>query len=177
MGQEWNAVEPFLFFCDFGPDLAPKVVEGRRQEFARFPAFSHPTRRAEIPDPQDEATVRRSTIRWEAPTLAAHREWLDWVRGLLHLRREEIVPRLRDVELIRGRATPLGRSGLAVEWSLGAGAALRLIANLGPSGLPARVPWRSRGRCLVGFPTFPGSNAPLEPWQVAYYLSEGSAAP
>src|SRR6185437_15717099 len=35
MGEEFGASTPFLFFCDFGPDLASKVTRGRRSEFAR----------------------------------------------------------------------------------------------------------------------------------------------
>ena len=50
--------EPFLFFCDFGAELGEAVVEGRRQEFARFPAFHDQAARERIPDPQAEATFR-----------------------------------------------------------------------------------------------------------------------
>src|SRR5579872_6769263 len=39
MGEEWAASQPFPYFCDFGPELAEKVREGRRREFARFGAF------------------------------------------------------------------------------------------------------------------------------------------
>ena len=40
MGQEWSATTPFLFFSDFGPDLGAAVTEGRRREFAAWPAHS-----------------------------------------------------------------------------------------------------------------------------------------
>jgi 1,4-alpha-glucan branching enzyme len=40
MGQELAADSPFLFFCDFGDDLADAVTEGRRQEFAHFQQFA-----------------------------------------------------------------------------------------------------------------------------------------
>jgi 1,4-alpha-glucan branching enzyme len=36
MGEEFGADTPFLFFCDFGPELAAAVTQGRRREFARF---------------------------------------------------------------------------------------------------------------------------------------------
>ncbi len=39
MGEEWAARQPFLFFCDFGAELADAVRDGRRAEFARFPEF------------------------------------------------------------------------------------------------------------------------------------------
>ncbi|MGH7403666.1 MAG: malto-oligosyltrehalose trehalohydrolase, partial [Candidatus Rokuibacteriota bacterium] len=64
MGQEWAAPEPFLFFSDLGPDLGPRVAEGRRREFARFPEFASAEARARIPDPQAEATFTRSVLDW-----------------------------------------------------------------------------------------------------------------
>ncbi len=42
MGEEWGASTPFLFFCDFGPELAAAVSKGRREEFSRFDAFRDP---------------------------------------------------------------------------------------------------------------------------------------
>ena len=51
MGEEWGAETPFLFFCDFEGPLADAVREGRRREFARFPAFADPAARERIPDP------------------------------------------------------------------------------------------------------------------------------
>ena len=51
MGEEWGADQPFSFFCDFAPDLADKVREGRRREFAKFPEF------------RDEAAARVFPIR------------------------------------------------------------------------------------------------------------------
>ncbi|MDB5974665.1 MAG: malto-oligosyltrehalose trehalohydrolase, partial [Nevskia sp.] len=60
MGEEWGADEPFLFFTDFHEELADAVREGRRKEFAAFPAFAEPQQRAAIPDPNAESTFRRS---------------------------------------------------------------------------------------------------------------------
>src|SRR5262249_22598233 len=40
MGEEWNAPQPFVFFCDVGPELADAVREGRRREVAHFPEFA-----------------------------------------------------------------------------------------------------------------------------------------
>jgi len=168
MGQEWAAPEPFLFFSDFGPDLAPRVAEGRREEFSRFPEFSDPGLRARIPNPQDDATFRRSRVGWEALNDPAHRGWWEWTRHLLHVRKGEIVPRLRGGKLPTGCATRLGETGLGVEWSL-TGARLRLIANLGPAPLSSPLPWARPGRRL--FPA-EASRSPLGPWGVAFYLSD-----
>ena len=42
MGEEWAASQPFPYFCDFDGELGDKVREGRRKEFAAFPAFKRP---------------------------------------------------------------------------------------------------------------------------------------
>src|SRR3546814_7850477 len=62
MGEEWAAPNPFPFFCDFHDELADKVREGRRREFARFPAFRDPAARERIPDPNAADTFRRAGI-------------------------------------------------------------------------------------------------------------------
>ena len=48
------------------------VREGRRKEFARFPAFRDPAPRARIPDPNAEDTFRRSRLDWTASARSAH---------------------------------------------------------------------------------------------------------
>jgi malto-oligosyltrehalose trehalohydrolase len=62
MGEEHAAPVPFLYFCDFGPDLARAVTAGRRQEFARFDRFADPAARSAIPDPNDPRTFQRSKL-------------------------------------------------------------------------------------------------------------------
>ena len=51
MGEEWNAPEPFPYFCDFGQELATKVREGRKKEFQHFERFRDPSNSDSIPDP------------------------------------------------------------------------------------------------------------------------------
>jgi maltooligosyltrehalose trehalohydrolase len=87
MGQEWAASTPFQFFTDMEPELGRRVTEGRRQEFAAFPAFSDPDARAAIPDPQATATFAASRLQWEERTHAGHGEVLELYRVLLGLRR------------------------------------------------------------------------------------------
>ena len=169
MGDEWGAAEPFLFFCDFGPDLAPSVVEGRRKEFARFPAFRDPARRARIPDPQDEGTVRRSTLEWRTLARPEPRRRLAWTRRLLRLRQREVVPLLARGP-ITGSATRLGATGLTAEWSFPGGTTLRLVANLGAAPCPVPPGWAVAGRRLAA--VGPASAGALGPWHVAYYLAE-----
>ncbi len=67
MGEEWGAETPFLFFCDFEGPLADAVREGRRREFARFPAFADPAARDRIPDPAALATFEALEALLERP--------------------------------------------------------------------------------------------------------------
>jgi maltooligosyltrehalose trehalohydrolase len=158
MGEEWAAERPFPFFCDFGPELAQAVTEGRRQEFARFPEFSDPETRERIPDPNDPETFRSAVLH-----RPEENEWLEHYRTLLRLRHEEVVPRLKGVSGGQAEYRTAGERGLRVRWTLGDGSALALAANLGPepgSGFEAS------GRTLYAL------GEPGGPWSVAWYLEE-----
>ncbi len=171
MGQEWDAPQPFLFFCDFGPDLAGKVSAGRRAEFSGFPAFAEAVARAAIPDPQDFATVERSRLDWNARALPEHRAARERTRELLHLRGREIVPRL-GAGAIEASAARFADRGLSVQWALGERTVLTLVANLGPS--PVLRPAPPHGRLLMRCAAqVDGESAEaLGPWQVEYWLEE-----
>ena len=130
MGEEWGAAQPFPFFCDFGPDLADAVREGRRAEFARFPEFQDPASRSRIPDPNAEATFESAKLGWDDIGRAPHADWLRWYRRVLAVRHAEIVPRLGDIQA-GGRYQIVGPGAVVVRWSLGhAGEELVLAANL-----------------------------------------------
>ena len=135
MGEEFGAAAPFLFFCDFGPDLAAAVAQGRRGEFARFGRFRDPAARDAIPDPNDPATFERSKLVWEERAQGPHGDRLALCRRLLALRREHVVPRLAGMRP-PGEFECFDRGGLAVRWTLGDRARLHLAANLADS--PAR---------------------------------------
>jgi malto-oligosyltrehalose trehalohydrolase len=128
MGEEWDAGEPFLFFCDFSGELAQAVRNGRRREFARFPEFADPAMQARIPDPLAEETFRRSRLDWHERGEPRHAQWLAETKDLLAIRAREIVPLLasgwRDAQ-----AHVLDHRGLDLVWRFGGGT-LRLIANL-----------------------------------------------
>ncbi len=168
MGEEWGTERPFLFFCDFGPELAAAVREGRRLEFAHFPEFRDPARRETIPDPTAEATFLASKLDWEAAEEPAHAEWRDFYRRALSLRRTEILPRLRGIGGHAGRYAVLGPQAVRVDWTLGDGSALTLLANLGAAPVAASA---AEGRVLwqEGTPT------PREfaPWTVVFTLCDG----
>ena len=84
MGEEHDERAPFQFFSDhIDPAIADATREGRKREFAAFTSFSG----EQVPDPQDEATARRSVI--------SHGAADPLYRELLQLRRT--LPRELDV--------------------------------------------------------------------------------
>jgi maltooligosyltrehalose trehalohydrolase len=188
MGDEWGATQPFLFFCDFGPDLAQAVRDGRRREFARFPEFADEAVRTHIPDPNAPETFARSVLDWGALGTEPHRSWLTFHGALLSLRRNEIVPRLfgingnaADFRLDDGPAfeaeAPNG-GVLRAHWRLGDGSRLTLIADMSDDAAPAEIP-DVGGRLL--YTTHPhAAGRPLHhlpPWFVAWYLEDGPGEP
>jgi len=140
MGEEFAAATPFLYFCDFGPELAQAVARGRREEFARFAAFAEPKARAALPDPGSPDTFARSKLDWPCRSRAPHRERLELVRALLRLRRERIVPRLAGMR--RGGRYAVREGRLRVSWTLGEGSTLHLAtdAGAGPGLAAASLP-------------------------------------
>jgi malto-oligosyltrehalose trehalohydrolase len=129
MGEEWCAPEPFPYFCDFGGELAEKVREGRRNEFAGFPEFQDPAKRDQIPDPVAAATFESAKLDWSMLGEAENAEWLQWYRHVLTVRRERIqplLPRIRGV----GRFDVIGPGAVTVRWALHGGGELRLGLNL-----------------------------------------------
>ncbi len=143
MGEEWATTRPFLFFCDFHAGLAEAVREGRRAEFARFPAFRDPATRARIPDPLAEATVAASTLRWDEREVPPHAEALARHRRILALRHAELVPRLPRIRR-GGRARVIGDGAVSVVWSVDGGGALALDANLSAHPVAGFAPPRGR---------------------------------
>lgn len=94
MGQEWAASTPFLFFTDHDAELGRLVTAGRRREFEGFAAFSEPSLRDAIPDPQAVATFERSILRWSEQTREPHARVLGLYRALLALRQSDSVLRM-----------------------------------------------------------------------------------
>jgi maltooligosyltrehalose trehalohydrolase len=138
MGEEWAASTPFLFFCDFGTELAAAVTKGRREEFKRFERFRDPAVQARIPDPNDERTFGASKLSWAERDEAAHAEWRAWVEDLLEQRKSMIVPHLGGTS--HGGTSRVEDGVLRVDWTLADGARLHLAANFGPPRTIAAPP-------------------------------------
>jgi len=169
MGEEWAASTPFLFFCDFEPELARKVTEGRRNEFGSFAAFSDPAAREEIPDPSAPETFRKSTLRWEERSHAPHSGWLAYYTGLLRLRREEITPRIAGVRGDAAGFEAIGATGIRAHWQL-AGGRLALEANLGPDAV-LDLGAAPAGRVLFAAPAGAFGEDGAAPWSVRWTLA------
>ena len=140
MGEEYGASTPFLYFCDFGPELAAAVSEGRRAEFGGFAAFKDEAARASIPDPNAESTFVASKLRWDERADGAHAELLAHVRDLLTLRRERLMPRLAAHRT--GGTHWRDGEALRVRWEVGGAAPgrfaqLNLVANFGTAPIDA----------------------------------------
>lgn len=140
MGEEFAAATPFLFFCDFGGELREAVTQGRRREFRKFARFADAATQAAIPDPNEAETFRASKLDWASLGDVEHTDWLSYYRGLLHLRRDTIVPRLRGMNGQAGRFETLAPAGLRAAWRLGDGATLHLLANLSGTAISATAP-------------------------------------
>ena len=129
MGEEFAASSPFLFFCDFGPDLARDVTRGRREEFARFARFRDRSEREAIPDPNAWSTFIASKVDWREAAKLPGMEWRAFYRRLLTLRRRFIAP--FAATLARGGAFRVDAPALVrVDWSNERAARLHLVANL-----------------------------------------------
>jgi malto-oligosyltrehalose trehalohydrolase len=171
MGEEWATARSFPFFCDFGPELAARVREGRRREFAQFAEFRDPAARARIPDPGHPETFAAAVLPWEELEIRAHREHLAFCRQLLELRRRELVPRLVGLPGNAADFEPIGDRGLRVRWRLGDGSQLQLVAHLGAGEVSVRS-------CPAGRPLFVTpeqtqaavERGALGPWSVAWWL-------
>jgi malto-oligosyltrehalose trehalohydrolase len=143
MGEEWAASTPFLFFCDFEPDLARLVTEGRRREFEAFPQFADEKVRATIPDPAAVTTFEASRLRWEERSAPQHAAALAFTTALLHARAQHVVPFVANLRGTDAVCERIGTIGLALRWKLADGM-IHADANLSGDAL-AGFPERATG--------------------------------
>ena len=166
MGEEWAASTPFLFFCDFDPDLARRVTVGRRREFEAFPQFADTAVLATIPDPAALTTFETSRLRWEERSAPQHAAALAFTTALLHARTQHVVPFVENVRGTDAACERIGTSGLALRWKLADGI-LHADANLSDSVL-AGFPERATGETFYAShdAVYPGGRAPA--WAVRW---------
>jgi isoamylase len=171
MGEEFAAAQPFLYFCDFNPELVKNIAINRRKSFAHLPGFRTTRTRARIPDPTEPATFQRCKLDWNSVSQSPHADWLDFHRRLLAVRRREICPRLTGMhEEAVGYALIDGR-GLSIRWTLGDDSVLTLLANY--SGVPLAGLQRPAGAVLWAEPGEADhalTQGRLLPWSVVWLL-------
>lgn len=185
MGQEWCANTPFLYFCDFDGELKQAVTEGRRREFAQFPAFSDPATREQIPDPNAPETFQRSKLDWAELEREPHRHYWQLHQRLLSLRRQHLQPLLQDPSW-SGHWQVVGARALEVHWTVG-NSRYSLFANLGgepwmPNPLPTGecVALVINAELLCGEAATQATLAPgltLPSWAALFMLHTSPAAP
>jgi maltooligosyltrehalose trehalohydrolase len=158
MGEEWGSKAPFPFFCDFKGGLAEAVRKGRREEYK----WAYEKYGDEVPDPLMSTTFKSAKLDWGKRDSGEGARRLALVRELLAVRAREIVPRLKGARFGEAHA---GDNGLlTAHWRMGAGATLRLTANLSPNeiaGAPAQA-----GIAIWG--VNPGNRLP--PWSVFWRI-------
>jgi malto-oligosyltrehalose trehalohydrolase len=156
MGDEWGALEPFPFFCDFRGKLADDVRDGRHREFAE----AYARHKDDVPDPLLERTFWLATPDWAALEKPEHRARLDLVRRLLATRKEFVMPRLPQLRPGPGHCE-FNNDVLVARWSFRSNEMLAILANLGDS---------PRRRSDAGRPGKPFWGGPLPtelpPWSV-----------
>jgi len=138
-GEEWGASAPFLYFTDHqNAELAEAVRCGRHDEFAQFGWDPK-----QIPDPQAEATFRRSQLDWSELERAPFKQRLAFYRALIALRK-------RTPDLLDGRRDRVQVSfDEAARWLRVQRGAATVLANLGERRL--ELP-RPAGELAISFP-------------------------
>lgn len=164
MGEEWGSVRPFAFFCDFEPGLREAVREGRRREFAQFPEFRDEGSRGQIPDPTALSTFTMSRLDWIEPARELHSQWLARYHRLLQIRRTEIIPRLPGMPPFTGSYQTLGPKAVIVQWEMGDGSRLLLLANFADAAVT--VSQNAADYRMIYSSAEPGS-----PFSAAFFLS------
>lgn len=166
MGEEWGAEQPFLYFSDVGADLAKSIQGGRRKAAEEYPRRNG---QGTPPDPMAEATFAACKLDWDSRGEGDYAKMLGFYRELVALRKQEIVPRLRNMGGNSGLYSTLGEHGLRVVWTLGDGAELALVANFSDHPLEGLSLSRTDRLWLEG----EGSGDCLGPWSAVFELTRG----
>jgi maltooligosyltrehalose trehalohydrolase len=178
-GQEFGASSPFFYFADHESGLSQDVREGRRRSLAQFPSLATSEMRAELADPGDIDTFRRSVIdlgerQRHASIYALHRD-------LLELRRTDPVLGQRPCR-IEGAA--LTDEAWMLRFFSRSGADRLLIVNLGrdlllgPAPEPLLAPIEGQAWRLLWSseaPVYGGSGGPAQD-AVGDWLISGQSA-
>jgi maltooligosyltrehalose trehalohydrolase len=132
MGEEYGEERPFQFFVDFEGELAHATKAGRQAEAEKFGGMPDGKTMADLPNPQDEATFQRSKLDWSRATSPQGLRHMDFVRDLIRLRQDHVVPLLKAGP-VEPHILPADGNVVAIDWR-SAGGTLALRANLAKDG-------------------------------------------
>ena len=169
MGEEWSAGEPFPYFCDFDEELNAKVRKGRREELSRLPGFDAD----DLLDPTAYLTFASAKLDWSKLSDAPSSKMLAFYKGLLDIRRQRILPLLKDVG---GKSGTFRREGkaISVQWTLAAGSQLHLLANLADQAATVHL-GKDDSEQIFSLGSIDSNR--LGPWSVVYSIGQHDIAP
>jgi maltooligosyltrehalose trehalohydrolase len=138
MGEEFGETQPFYFFCDFKGELGEIVRKGRSKEAEGFGGLKKGKSLADLPDPNAVSTFDGSKLQWQSMESERGREWCGFVRSLLDVRRQYVVPLLANSGKLEAQILSADDDVVAVAWTCGS-TTVELRANLsgGPKSSPA----------------------------------------
>jgi malto-oligosyltrehalose trehalohydrolase len=161
MGEEWAASTPWPYFAHMNDELAAAIREARKKEHG-FSEGEQP-----VLDPCGEESFLAAKLDWNELRQPTHAARLALYRRLLALRAHEITPRLPGTQ--GGLATyRVEGSVLRVEWRLGDGSTLLLLANCSNQAAARGAPLE--GRVIEG-----EAGETLAPWSVVFALDRRRA--
>ncbi len=154
MGEEFGEERPFLFFVDFEGELAHATRQGRKDEAEKFGGMPEGKTPDDLFDPNDEKTFRRSKLDWRRADSPGGRQCLAFLRELVQLRQEHIVPLLKEPGAAEPHILPAAPGLLAIDWRFER-ATLAIRANL----------------------TMQDATLPESPGETIFALSRGTGGP
>jgi maltooligosyltrehalose trehalohydrolase len=179
-GQEFGASSPFLYFADHETDLSQDIREGRRCFLAQFPSLATDEMQANLADPGDIETFRRSVL--DLSERHRHASIYALHRDLLELRRTDPVLSQRPCRI---DGAVLTDEAWMLRFFSSDGADRLLIVNLGRDLLLGPVPeplvapvedqaWRLLWSSEV--PAYDGSGSPAQDGEGDWLIPGQSAA-
>jgi maltooligosyltrehalose trehalohydrolase len=167
MGEEWAASTPFPFFSSTREDKRRTVECGRREELKATPEHDDPDKPAVSAalDPTDPATFALAKLDWAEIETGEHRDWLEFYRSLIALRKAEIVPRIPHIGGFSASYEMNGPRAATIRWQLDDGSRLVLRTNLGKA---ERVLGEDAGRTIWSIGTI--ETGLYGPWSVSWSL-------
>jgi maltooligosyltrehalose trehalohydrolase len=126
-GQEFAASSPFVYFNDCQGNEAAQVVRGRAKFLSQFRSLATAQMQAELVDPCDPDSFRRSKL--DFSDRAAHADLYALHRDLLTLRRQDAVFREHDANRLHGAS--LGSDALLLRFLGPAAQSRLLLVNFG----------------------------------------------